>query len=240
MKKTVLLLVITIFMVSLLLVGCGGSNSSDNEASNGDVSSGEINNTGSNENQGNHIDAAVQVSKENPMVINEENKTISVYATVNGKYLVESTIHGLNFHKGSNASKALFVAYADTLEFHDALISLGSTPGNNLDLGDGSKGKSVEGQDLEVTITWDGTDKVYDISEVVVDSQGKPFAFKFGGNYALAKEYATGCMLCMESCPIGIVSNSTYGFADGSSEFIGNQDVLPDDGVPVFITYKIK
>ena len=243
MKKTVLLLIVAILMVSLSLAGCGGSNNAgvvgENEASNVDGSNNEINNDESVTNQDEQTDAVGLVSKENPMVVNEDNKTISVYATVNGKYLVESTIHGLNFHEGSNASKALFVAYGNTIEFHDALIGLGAVPGNNLDLSDESKGKAVEGQDLEVSITWDGADREYNISEVVVDSQGKPFSFKFGGNYDLAKEYFTGCMLCMESCPIGIVSNSTYGFSEGASEFIGNQDILPGDGTPVFITYKI-
>jgi hypothetical protein len=235
-RKTVLLLLIVgILLVSLSLVGCGESNSSssNNQGVTNNEPSGDANN------QGEQNENIVQVSKENPMVVNEDNNTISVYATVNGKYLVEPTIHGLNELEGSVAPKALFVTNANTLEFHDALINLGATPGNNLDLSDDSKGKYVEGDDLKVSITWDGANKEYDISEVIIDSQGKPFAFKFGGNYDLAKEKYTGCMLCLESCPIGIVSNSAQTFAEGVSEFRGNKDILPSDGTPVFITYKL-
>ena len=37
----------------------------------------------------------LEVSEENPLVVDKKNKVLKVYATVNGKYLVSPTRHGL-------------------------------------------------------------------------------------------------------------------------------------------------
>ncbi|OEF95934.1 YdjY domain-containing protein [Desulfuribacillus alkaliarsenatis] len=185
----------------------------------------------------------VEVSESNPLVIDQQSKTISVYAKVNGKYLIEPTRHGMNFHEGRFGDQAVLAAYANPLNFHDAMIELGATPGNNVTMDNMSEKLHIEGQDLEVTITWAGADRVYDINEVLIDSAEKPFVFKFGGNYERHEGNFTGCLLCLDSCPVGITSNSSHPtttFDSKVAEFKGNADILPSDGTPVVVTYKIK
>jgi hypothetical protein len=180
-------------------------------------------------------------SKDNPLVINKEQKTVSVYAEVNGKYLYEPTRHGLNFHEGNYGDQAIFKSYANPLDFHDALIELGAEPGNNL--GGDSKDTFIEGESLDITVHWEGADKVYSLDEVIIDSTGKPIDQKFGGNLENAMSKFTGCLMCLDSCMVGITSNSAHPtgtFENGDAEFTGNPDVLPGDGTPVVVTFQIQ
>ncbi|OEH84972.1 hypothetical protein BHU72_07210 [Desulfuribacillus stibiiarsenatis] len=228
MKKSFLFVSLAIILVfGLVLVGCGSKDAGSNAP----------------QTPAQEATDANEVTEQNPLVINKENKSISVYGKVNGKYLVEPTRHGFNFHEGKYGDQAIFVAYANPLDVHDALVEIGAVPGNNLDLTAESDNKFIEGQDLDVTITWENAGKEYNMNEVLVDSNNQPFAFKFGGNYDRAKEIFTGCLLCLDSCPVGITSNSSHPtktFADKKGEFRGNKDVLPGDGTGVVITYTIK
>lgn len=182
----------------------------------------------------------VEPSEEQPLVIDPEEQTIKVYAKVNGKYLLEPTRHGLNFHEGNFGDEALFTSYANQTNFHDALIDIGAEPGNNLH---DSDDQYIEGTDLEVTVSWEGADRAYNINEVVNVSSGNPIAFKFGGNRANSVSYFTGCLMCFDSCSVGITSNSSEpvsAFDNKEVEFIGNKDVLPEDGTPVVVTFALK
>lgn len=77
-----------------------------------------------------------------------------------------------------------------------------------------------------------------------MDSNKKPFAIRFGGNLPAAIDKNTGCLLCLDSCPVGITSNSNYtmGAVEKRKEvgFTGNKDVLPADRSLVVITFKAK
>src|SRR5690606_6596821 len=73
----------------------------------------------------------VEPSEQHPLVMDKEAKTVKVYATLNGKYTVEPTRHGLNFHEGKYGSQSLFTSYANQTNFHDALVEVGGVPGNN-------------------------------------------------------------------------------------------------------------
>ena len=72
-------------------------------------------------------ETSTEVSKENPIYVNEEEKTVQVYATVNGKYLVTPTRHGLNWVEGKYGNQAVLTAYADPLLFNEALTKLGGS-----------------------------------------------------------------------------------------------------------------
>jgi len=60
----------------------------------------------------------------------------------------------------------------------------------------------------------------------------------------MALKKNTGCLVCLDSCPVGIASNAayTYGAIDRRKEvsFTGNKDLLPPDGTVVVITFKAK
>lgn len=181
------------------------------------------------------------VSKDNPIVIDQATKTVKIYTEVNAKYFVEPTRHAVVFKEGSNGNKSILKAYANQNDFYTALAGLGAKPGNNVT--PDTKNESVQGDALDVTINWTGAGKEIPIADAVIDSNNKTPDFRFGGNQDRAKSKNTGCILCLDSCAVGIASNATYpqGSFDGKKvEFRGNKDVLPGDGTPVVVTFKLK
>ena len=182
------------------------------------------------------------VSLENPILVDKEAKTVTVLTQVNGKYFTEVTRHASVFKDGTNGAKSVFTAYADPVAFYDALVEIGAEPGNNMTVDNGAT-THVEGTALDMKVTWNGAEKEYDVNEVIKDSNGKQIAFKFGGNLEMAKNKNTGCLSCLDSCPVGIISNSayTYGSVEKTSEvtFMGNGDILPEDGTYIATVYSI-
>lgn len=186
------------------------------------------------------------LNEESPIYIDEANGKVKVYATVNGKNLVEPTRHGMNWIEGAYGDQAVFKAYANPLAFYDALIKLGGNPAVEKD-GDASKefeetaeGKFIKGDTVSVSVTWENTGKEYDMNEVMIDSTGKEIVYHFGGNYDAAAQKVTGCFMCFDSCSAGITSNSSQAvgtFKEGKADFYGNKDVLPEDGTPVIVSY---
>jgi hypothetical protein len=97
---------------------------------------------------------------------------------------------------------------------------------------------------LDVKVTWDGAKKEYSLDEVIKDTNGKPIVMRFGGNLDNSTKLNTGCLLCLDSCPVGIGSNEsyTYGAVEKRKEvaFYGKKDVLPPDGSLVVLTVRRK
>jgi hypothetical protein len=99
-------------------------------------------------------------------------------------------------------------AFCKPQEFHDALLQIGAKPGNNLTFH--SSGEVIGGDELLVSVTWPGLSRPLGLADVPEDSSGKGFRIRFGGNRQRAVEEQTGCITCLESCPIGISSNAAY------------------------------
>lgn len=186
-------------------------------------------------------DASVP-TKENPMVVDKENKTVKIYAEVNEKYKDESTMHMIVARDGKEADHAMFTSDAKALEFHDALESLGLKSGNNMTKDNMGKAQ-VEGDALDVSFQFDGNDKIFTVDEVVADSSGQPIDIRFGGNYEFQENAGTGCISCLLSCPAGITSNHTHKIGDDEKEnftLMLNKDNVPADKTPVIITFAAK
>ncbi len=187
-------------------------------------------------------DAVGVVSMDKPIVVDKEHKTVTVLCSVNGKYFTENTRHASVFTKGSNGTKSVFTSYATPEEFYNGLIEIGAKPGDNM-TPDNKETTHVEGDIINAKVTWTGADKEYDINDVIKDSNGKKIVFRFGGNLERAKKMNTGCLTCLDSCPVGIVSNETYtyGAVEKRNEvkFTGNKDVLPEDGTYVAMIYSL-
>ncbi|NPV92771.1 MAG: hypothetical protein HPY50_18550 [Firmicutes bacterium] len=183
------------------------------------------------------------LTKESPIKVDKAANTVTYLAQVNGKFLNEPTRHGSVYVGGSNGAKSIFTGLVDAEKFYNSLIEAGFQPGNNMTF-DNMEKTNVAGDTFDVTVTWDKAPKVYKLDEVVKDSNGKPIVIRFGGNLKNAQDKKTGCLICLDSCPVGIVSNSTYtyGAVEKRNEvgFIGNKEVLPPDGTPVAITFKKK
>lgn len=185
----------------------------------------------------------VTLSKDNPIAINYQAKRVSFLAEVNGKYFFQPTRHAAVFKGGKNGDKAVLRALADHKAFYDALITLGFKAGENMTRANKEK-TFVKGDSLSVSVTWEGADKVYSLDEVIKDSNGTPMNMRFGGNLSRAIKTNNGCLLCLDSCPVGVVSNAsyTYGSVEKRNEvtFTGRKDILPPDGSLVVVTLGIK
>lgn len=182
-----------------------------------------------------------ELTKENPIGITEKDKSLSFLAEVNGKYLLQPTRHGVVFKDGKNGDKSIFRAFADHKSLYDGLVKLGFKPGDNMTM-ENRETTFVQGDLLDVTVTWKGAKKEYRLDEVVKDSNGKPLVIRFGGNLQNAIQYNTGCLICLDSCPVGITSNAAYtnGAVENRKEvaFTGVKEVLPPDGT--LVVFKIK
>ncbi len=187
--------------------------------------------------------AKITLTKEKPLAVDIKEKSVSVLAQVNGKYFYQTTRHAVVYSGGSNGDKSVFRSYATDQDFYNALMKLSLKAGNNMTKENAAK-TFVEGDLLDVTVTWDGAAKEYSLDEVILDSNRKPFQMRFGGNQKNALQFKTGCLLCLDSCPVGIVSNANYtmGAVEMRNEVIfkGNDKVLPPDGSLVVIKVKAK
>ena len=180
------------------------------------------------------------------LVVDKEAKEIKMLCEVNGKYFTESTRHGIVFAKGSNGEKSVLRGLADEKEFHQALLDIGAKAGNNLKAEDmkagADNGKSVDGDKLEVVVTWDGQDKEIPFADIIKSSQEKPMDVRFGGNLESAKKNNTGCVLCLDSCATGITSDAAFPTGttqNNVAKFYGDEDVLPEDGKVVTVTFRL-
>lgn len=175
-----------------------------------------------------------------PMVVDKDKKEVSIQTTVNGKYFTESTRHGVVFKDGSNGEKSVLRAIGSEKDFNEALASLGAKGANNVTLEDKGKGKKIEGTKLDVFVTWEGLGKEIPFNDIITSSDPRPMDIRFGGNIENAKAKNTGCILCLDSCPVGITSNSSYAFGESDTvKFTGNKDVLPADGTAVTVIFRL-
>lgn len=182
------------------------------------------------------------MSPTNPIKVDPKERTVRVLAEVNGRYLSRPLVHHALVYKGGRlAYKSLFKALVDHKTFHDSLVLAGYRPGNNMTMDNMAK-TNVEGDLLQVTVTWKGAGKEYNLNDVIKDSNGKAILVRFGGNLSRAVDKGTGCLICLESCPVGITSNAqyTYGAIEKRQEvvFTANKAVLPPDGSLVLLTFR--
>jgi hypothetical protein len=177
------------------------------------------------------------------IIVSEKEGSLSLLAEVNGKYFYQPTRHCAVFRGGKNGDKSVFRAFVDHKSFYESLMRLGFKPGNNMTF-ENKERTFVKGDLLDVTVTWDGINKEYSLDEVIEDSNGNPIQMRFGGNLSNALKKKTGCLLCLDSCPVGIVSNAsyTYGSVEKRKEvtFVGKKSVLPPDGSLVVIKIRPK
>lgn len=181
------------------------------------------------------------VSEENPIAVDKENKSVLIYARVNGNFFHEKTRHAITYYDGKYGDTSLFVSYVDPITVYEKLEELGAKPGNNVTL-ENADVVQTEGTPLEVSLSWDGQFLPVDINELIKDSNGNKIDMRFGGNKELAEERQNGTIACFDSCPVGITSNHTYSYGavmNGDVEFVVDTDKMPKDGSFVTITLRV-
>ncbi|MBA4394156.1 MAG: hypothetical protein C0407_11440, partial [Desulfobacca sp.] len=181
-----------------------------------------------------------------PLRVDSINKRVLIYTEVNPQSFNQSNPHwGVVYQGGKLSDKAILQAFCTPQDFHDALQQIGAKPGNNLTLR--SSGEIIGGDDLLVSVTWPGLSRILSLADILEDSSGKGFRIRFGGNRQRAVEENTGCLTCLESCPIGISSNAAYPtisswkrFLAPNSLFNGKTETLPArEGAPIILMYQI-
>lgn len=184
-------------------------------------------------------------TRESPLVIDTVGRQVFIFAEVNGTGVKEQNPHwGVVYRGGKFAGKGILHSFVDPLAFHDALVKIGARPGNNLTAE--SAGQYVQGDILEITATWPGAKREFLFGEIFEDKAGKGFRIRFGGNRHAAEKEHTGCITCLEGCWIAITSNDRYPFISAIKRFIspnssfkGKGKVLPADGQPVVLSYRL-
>lgn len=183
------------------------------------------------------------VSEENPIKIDKDAKSVTIYTKYNGKFETEATRHLAIFKDGKLSDMSIFSSYVSPEDFYNALEEVGAEAGNNMNADNAATTKS-EGSKLELTLAWAGQEGTVGIDDVVKDSNGKALDVRFSGNLDNAKEFNTGCITCLDSCFVGITSNGEYtlGAIEESKvvEFSVDVDKAPEDGTAVAITYTVK
>lgn len=177
------------------------------------------------------------------MVVNKDKKEIQILAQVNGKYLTEATRHGVVAKDGANGEKTVLRGLSNEIDFYNALIEIGAKPGNNISLDDmKTSTESVEGSKLNVFVTWKDLGKEIPFSDILSSSDKRPMDVRFGGNLENATNLKTGCILCLDSCAVGITSNAAYKANELTVSKIsvtGNSAVLPADGTKVAVIFRL-
>jgi len=227
MRLRSIYLLVALVLISVLALGCSGAKES------------AVVDTGD---QQERADEAVKEmpTKENPMAVDKENGEIRLYTEVNAKYFVEPTRHGVIMQGGTYGDKPILTAFTKPADFYNALMDIGAKPGNNVKL-DSPPGTIVKGNVIKVTVDVD--DKTYDFSEIVKGEPELGWEPRFGGNLDNSEIKKTGCLLCLDSCAVGIVSNSKYGtksFDGGTAKFYGREEILKEDKKPVVVTFKVE
>ena len=183
------------------------------------------------------------VSKENNIVVDEENKTVTIYATFNGKFLTESTRHLVVSETGKFGDKPVFISQTPPADFHQALLDIGAEPGDNM-TPENAEETTSEGTPLDITVYWDGNEDGKNVNEIVKDSNGKDLDIRFTGNIDRSNEMKTGCLSCLDSCTVGISSNANYPLGSVEKtkivEFSIDEANAPEEGTPVALVYTIK
>lgn len=237
-----------LLMVSLLLVACGPKTdtTTDKTEENKTAESTETTDTEKTDDKDADCcdDATLNgVSEENPIKIDKDAKSVTIYTKYNGKFETEATRHLAIFKDGKLSDMSIFSSYVSPEDFYNALEEIGAEAGNNMNA-DNAATTTSEGTQLDLTLAWAGQEGTVGIDDVVKDSNGKALDIRFSGNIDNSKEFNTGCITCLDSCFVGITSNGEYplGAIEESKtvEFSVDADKAPADGTAVAITYTVK
>jgi len=190
------------------------------------------------------------------MLVDWKARRISLAATVQAREFHASLppdhqYHALVSRDGSAAAKALFVTSAPDTAVARILREMGAEDGGGVPMAAwnfrwvplvSAPASRVKGSRVEVWITWNGTDSEYRLDELLTDPGGRGIDMRFGGNEEHRHEWDSGCILCLFSCPSGVISNASYSIRDHQRAVTAFEpgDRLPPDGTEVTITLALR
>jgi hypothetical protein len=207
---------------------------------------------------------------EHPLEANSATKEIKIFGMIYPQRFNAAQGEEARYHlivwKGGTSQGALIETTADDLAFHEALVSLGAHPGDNLTMASWNKRhdpenpaprEKVTGSPLEVRLTWTNNPTGLSIDHALQTSPGSSpipnsqplipgLEWRFGGNrnrwfnkVPLAPR--PGCLLCLYSCPSGKVSNSALSIHDyyNSLAFRSQCRYVAARRYPVIVTIRV-
>lgn len=183
----------------------------------------------------------------------QTEKKVSFNCTVNGQYFDTSTRHFIINKTGFNAGKAILTADISPEDLYKKLVMAGGiswSSSKDKELKDGelistSNAENPNFSHLEVTVSWGG--KTYPLSDVLTLTKGgatpPDIDMVFSGNPQAAEKTPSGCIACLDSCYIGIISNMKYGLCvidKHQPAVYARPGKLPQDGETVTVNITVK
>lgn len=160
--------------------------------------------------------------------------------------------HFIVWDGGRSANHSLFRTPVTDVQVLDALESLGATPGNALSTStweerenadSNAPDKVIEGPIIEIGIRVPGRSELLTMDDILEDPGGKGFDMRFGGHRDNIREWKSGCVVCLYSCPGSKVGNASYtvrDFVKGTTRFRPRPEALPEDGTEVTVVFQLK
>ena len=159
--------------------------------------------------------------------------------------------HAIVWNGGKSKLWALFVSPVSDHDVRLALDSLGARRGENLtpdtwnareDPKNAEPDKRVDGTKIEVFVEWNR--KRVPLAHVLSEegSAAPRVDFRYGGNEAWQKEFESGCIVCLYSCPGGAIGNHEHTIRDYVRDgviYASRPERLPRAGTKVTIILKV-
>ena len=187
------------------------------------------------------------------VTVDKNAKSVTISARVNGKYFNDSTRHFMVDQNGFNKGKAILTSYCTPDDLYNGLIKAGGvswskSAGITLNNGEKNTVSNAENKNfskIDVAVSWGN--ETHNLSDCLTTSKNGSTApdvdMIFTGNTKAAAKTPSGCMVCMDSCYIGMIANCAYGLCvidQGNPTLYAREDILPADGNVVKVTFTIK
>ena len=162
--------------------------------------------------------------------------------------------HAIVWKGGKSHKWALFVSNESDRDVRRALNALGARAGENLtadswnarkDPQNREPDKRVEGTPIAVFVEWRGSGGRVPLSRLIAEANHPTplFDFRYGGNEVYQKEFKSGCIVCLYSCPGGAIGNHAHPIRDYVRDgvvYASIPDRLPPAGTKVTIILKLE
>lgn len=158
--------------------------------------------------------------------------------------------HAIVWRGGRARHRALFVSDASDHDVRLALDSLGAKRGENLtedswnarnDPHNLEPDRRVAGTPVDIFVEWNGSR--IPLSDLIAE-KGRPqpaLDFRYGGNERFQKDFHSGCIVCLYSCPGGAIGNHAHAIRDYVRDGVVYTSLpqrLPPSGTKVTIILK--
>ena len=160
--------------------------------------------------------------------------------------------HAIVWRGGKSKTWALFVSDASDRDVRRALDFLGARRGENLtpdawnareDAANPAADVRVEGTPIDVFVEWRGSRGRIPLAHLLrEEGRTSPLIdFRYGGNERFQKDFGSGCIVCLYSCPGGAIGNHAHPIRDYVRDGVIYASVperLPPAGTKVTIILK--